>query len=176
VFERSVVYAEPMGKPSAAHSLKRSIRQCLLALLAVWACAGANGRELHSYALVQDDGSLLISGETVHLYGVYLPETDRTCDHQSLPVRCAPRSVLSLEFKIQGFVHCYPRSRNSDGSLNAVCYTGRNNFSEGEDLAAYLIKRGWALALPDAPFEYHAMERIARHNHRGVWASFVDGF
>jgi hypothetical protein len=29
---------------------------------------------------------------------------------------------------------------------------------------AYLIQRGWALALPTAPFEYHAMERIARAN------------
>ena len=41
-------------------------------------------------------------------------------------------------------------------------------------LAAYLIERGWAMALPGAPFEYHAIERIARSREVGVWGWPVD--
>jgi endonuclease YncB( thermonuclease family) len=71
-------------------------------------------------------------------------------------------------------VHCYPQTENPDGSLNGICFVGRSSFDEGEDLAAYLIEQGWALALPNAPFEYHALERIARHNDRGIWGFNVD--
>jgi endonuclease YncB( thermonuclease family) len=50
----------------------------------------------------------------------------------------------------------------------------RTSFEEGEDLAAYLIRHGWALARPGAPFEYHALERIAREQSAGVWGFSVD--
>lgn len=130
--------------------------------------------ELHSYAIVQDDGSLLIKRKRVHLYGIYLADSTRQCRANIRPVRCASRSVLALDFKVRGFVHCYPQTENEDGSLNAVCYVDRSKFKEGVDLGAYLIELGWALALPHAPFEYQALERIARHNNRGVWGFQVD--
>ena len=44
----------------------------------------------------------------------------------------------------------------------------------GEDLSAYLLSRGWAVALPDAPFEYAVLEKIARERHVGVWGFTVD--
>jgi endonuclease YncB( thermonuclease family) len=148
----------------------------LVILLLFGIVVPVTARELHSYAIVQDDGSLLIKGRQVHLFGIYLPETSRHCRRNILPVRCGGRAVLALDFKVQGFVHCYPQSENDDGSLNGICYVDRSHFKEGVDLGAYLIERGWALALPDAPFEYHALERIARHNNRGVWGFTVDSF
>ncbi|MDJ0740350.1 MAG: nuclease-like protein [Gammaproteobacteria bacterium] len=144
-------------------------------LCVVLACSAAASRELHSYASVQDDGTLLIKGKRIHLYGVYLPDTGRRCRTNIRPTRCGSRAMLALDFRIQGFVHCYPRTRNADGSLNATCFVDRSRFDEGEDLAAHLLERGLALALPNAPFQYHALERIARHRHRGVWGEFVDG-
>ena len=134
----------------------------------------AGARELHSYALVQDDASLLIRGKTVHLYGIHIPPTDRKCRANIRPVRCASRAALALDFKVQGFVHCFVQSKNKDRSLNAVCYVDRSSFDQGVDLAAYLLEQGWALALPNAPFEYQALEKIARHNGRGVWGFNVD--
>jgi len=38
-----------------------------------------------------------------------------------------------------------------------------------EDLAAYLIRQGWAVSLPGAPFEYTVLERIAEQQGVGVW-------
>ena len=149
------------------------IRSLVVLCLAL-ACSTAASRELHSYALVQDDGSLLIAGKRVHLYGIHLPDTQRRCRSVISPPRCGSRAVLALDFRIQGFVHCYPQTKNGDGSLNAVCYVDRGRFDEGEDLAAYLLEQGLAVASPNAPFEYHALERIARHRNRGVWGFAVD--
>lgn len=150
------------------------IRLLILGVLLAMATASVTARELHSYASVQDDGSLRIKRHTVHLYGIYLADNTTQCRSNIRPVRCASRSVLALDFKVQGFVRCFPQTENEDGSLNAICYVGRTSFEEGEDLGAYLIQNGWAMALPDAPFEYHAMERIARHNDRGVWGFTID--
>ena len=147
----------------------------LVILCFALACSTTASRELHSYALVQGDGSLSIEGKRVHLYGVRLAGAGRRCRSNISPSRCGSRAMLALDFRIQGFVHCYPQTRNSDGSLNAICYVDRGRFDEGEDLAAYLLERGLALALPNAPFEYHALERIARHQNRGIWGFSVDG-
>jgi endonuclease YncB( thermonuclease family) len=42
------------------------------------------------------------------------------------------------------------------------------------DLGAYLIREGWAVALPQAPFAYHTYQEIAKVNRRGVWGFQAD--
>lgn len=124
--------------------------------------------QVSSYAFVNDDGSLRIKGRTYRLYGIHIPSTAQSCRSFERPVQCGTRAALALDFKIQGFVRCEPRDQNSDGTVSAYCTT------DGEDLAAYLLERGWALALPDAPFEYQALEKIARHRGLGVWGFPVE--
>lgn len=125
-------------------------------------------------AFVQDDGSLVVDQRTIHLFGIHIPQTDRECRTFIRPVRCSSRAALALDFKIQGFVHCQAKSKNPDGSINAVCAVNKNFSSEGEDLSAYLLKQGWAAALPSAPFEYHVLEKIARRRSLGVWGFAAD--
>ncbi len=134
----------------------------------------ARAEEISGYAMVQDDASLRIQDRIVRLFGVYLPPTDRSCLFFLRPTRCASRAALALEIKIQGFVRCQVVNRNEDGSLAAVCWVNYSAFDAGEDLAAYLLSQGWAVALPEAPFEYHALERIARHRGLGVWGFPAD--
>jgi hypothetical protein len=112
----------------------------------------------------------------VHLHGIYIPPTERQCRSWINPVRCDSRAVLALDFRVRGFIRCFVQQENQDGSLDAVCYVDRTPFDPGEDLAAYLIRRGWALALPHAPFEYHALEKIASKRELGVWGYPVDSF
>jgi endonuclease YncB( thermonuclease family) len=133
-------------------------------------------RELIGHAIVREDASLLIKEEVVRLDGIYVPPTDRQCRAWIVPVRCDSRAALALDFKVSGFVHCFTAGENDDGSINATCYVDRTRFRPGEDLAAYLIQNGLALALPDAPFEYQALEKIARAQGVGVWGYTVDGF
>jgi endonuclease YncB( thermonuclease family) len=132
--------------------------------------AEAGGREVVSYALVQPDAALKVAGKVFQLYGLYFPPSNEVCSRHYNPRRCGSRAVVALESKIQGFVACRPVARNPDRSYDAFC---RTRF-KGEDLGSYLISEGWALALPHAPFEYHALERIARERGRGVWGFQVD--
>lgn len=125
--------------------------------------------EISSFAFVQDDGSLKVAGYLIHLYGIYIPPTEQACFTFIRPIPCGPRASLALDFKISGdFVHCIPRATNPDGSITASC-TSRN-----EDLSAWMLQRGWAVTLPDAPFEYVAMERIARSKGIGIWGIPID--
>ena len=126
------------------------------------------GNELTSYALIRDDATLQVAGRHLRLYGVHIPETERICEHRIRPVRCGSRAARALRFKIQGFVSCRLGGKFDDGSIAAYCR------ADGQDLGAYLIERGWAVALPDAPFAYHVSERIARHRGFGVWGFNAD--
>jgi endonuclease YncB( thermonuclease family) len=125
--------------------------------------------DIESYAIVQDDASLLVRGKTIRLSGVHLPSDATQCRTSIRPVRCATRAALALDFKIQGFVRCREVGENRDGSIAAFCTVNHSRFDDGDVLGAYLIGEGLALALPNAPFAYHAQEEIARANGRGVW-------
>lgn len=148
----------------------KKVRHCILGTLAFgMAHAALAQSEINSYAFVQPDSSLKISGYQIYLYGVYIPPTDQTCNTRVRPISCGTRASLALEFAIGAdFVRCITRARRSDGSLIASCS------ANGQDLSEYMLQRGWAVALPDAPFEYAAMEKIARSRGFGVWGTPVD--
>lgn len=125
--------------------------------------------EISSFAFVREDGALSISGYLIYLYGIYIPPTDQTCYPFVRPIRCGSRAALALEFKISGdFIRCQPRFSNPDGSLVASCRSG------DDDLSEWMLQRGWALALPDAPFSYTALERIAQARGLGIWGIPVE--
>jgi endonuclease YncB( thermonuclease family) len=157
-------------------SRRHALRPLGVALCLLLAAAGARAGELVGHAIVQSDASLLIKGEVVRLDGIYIPPTNRDCRAWIQPVRCDSRAALALDFKVKGFIRCFPAGENDDGSIDATCYVDRTSFDPGEDLAAYLIERGLALALPDAPFEYQGLEKIARAQGVGVWGFTVDAF
>jgi endonuclease YncB( thermonuclease family) len=154
---------------------------CLLAtslslaiLFAVPRPAGAAIPDIVGPAFVHADGSLRIHGSMVRLYGIAIPLGGQKCITFVRPVRCGSRAAVALESRIQGFVYCYSVNRNGDGSVNAVCFDRRTFYSPGEDLAAFLVGAGLALALPGAPFEYVALERIAQTRQLGVWGFSAD--
>jgi endonuclease YncB( thermonuclease family) len=129
---------------------------------------------LTSYAFVNDDGTIRIKKKNIHLYGIHIPKTSNNCRTNQHPPVCGQRAALALEFKINSFVRCEITSDNPNGSLTGLCHVNYSKFEEGEDLSAYLLERGWAAALPDAPIEYHTLEKIARSRGWGVWGIAID--
>ena len=111
--------------------MRRSSRIMRIEIFAAWALAlavalGAGGKPaaaaaVTGYALVQQDGSLRISGRTVRLFGIYIPPTNRHCRTFIRPAKCAPRAVLELDFQLRGFARCERVRRNADASIDAVC-------------------------------------------------------
>jgi endonuclease YncB( thermonuclease family) len=130
--------------------------------------------EISSSAQVNDDGTLRIKGKTIHLWGIHIPQTGQTCTRNRNPPNCGSRAALALDFKIDGFVRCEIMARNQDGSLVGWCRVNAGHFSDGEDLSAYLLQKGWAVALPDASIEYQTLEKIARSRQFGMWGIPVD--
>lgn len=127
--------------------------------------------DVSSFAFVQQDGSLRVAGNVIYLYGIYVPPTAESCYTFIRPPLCGPRAAIALEFKISGsFVHCTPRAMNPDGSLIAGCSVN------GDDLSAWMLLSGWAVALPGAPVEYQALERAAQARGIGIWGIPVAPF
>ena len=126
--------------------------------------------EVGSRAIVQDDGTLRVDGKTVRLFGIHIPIIGRTCRTFIRPKKCGSRAVLALDFKVHRFVRCERKQRHADGSVSAICHT----LGDREDLSAWMLYQGWAVALPGAPIEYITLERIARANGRGFWGFQVD--
>lgn len=147
----------------------------LLVLVALVALAAPNGQaaaEIRSYAAVQDDGSLIVRGQHIRLFGVVIPATGRYCQQTIRPGRCrSSTAALALDGKIQGFVRCEPVEDYGDGSLGAFCSVGSVRLGDNEDLGAYLVARGHAFAAPWAPYEYVILQELAKVNRRGLWGS-----
>jgi endonuclease YncB( thermonuclease family) len=129
--------------------------------------------EWRSYALVQPDATLKVAGRHVRLWGIYIPDTGKYCLSRQRPVFCGSRAAAALQDRIQEFVTCWPRYQRGQ-TVVATCRVGYNTFNAGEDLAAYLLRNGWAAAAPGAPFEYVLLERIARSRGFGIWGFRVD--
>ncbi len=147
--------------------LTLALPSLLLTLLLAISSATA---DIGARAIVQNDGTLKVNGKTVRLYGIYIPTFGYTCRTNIRPPRCASRAVLQLAFKVHGFVYCDEVQRFADRSVSAVCRVGQRR----EDLAAWMLRQGWAVALPGAPFAYVTLERFAESNRRGFWGFQVD--
>ncbi len=146
-----------------ADSALSGVRWFALAISAVTLCASGAGT-LKGNAFVEDDGTLRVRGRMIHLYGIHIPETARTCRRNVRPRKCASRAALALDFKIgTSFVECRPIARSGRRTVTATCHV------DDTDLAAYLLRFGWAAALHDAPVEYVTLEKIARSRKLGVW-------
>ena len=141
---------------------------------AAWATPDVHAREISSYAFINEDGTLRIKRKTIHLYGIHIPASGQHCRTNIRPVVCGSRASLALDFKIQSFVRCEIIEENNDGSLVGWCRVNASKFNEGTDLSAYLLERGWAVALPDAPVEYQALEKIAYRRGVGMWGITID--
>jgi endonuclease YncB( thermonuclease family) len=144
---------------------------CLAAalLLAAPPPAVASAR-IDGLARVTDEGHLVLAGRTVVLAGIDIPTFDRTCRREVPPFRCGPRAVLILDQKVRGFVQCDLTGERARHLLEGRCtITGRRLFDERVDLAAELLREGWAFARDDAPGLYRSYERLARSREIGIW-------
>ena len=157
-------------------SIKQRLYSVISSLLLTAALVSppVSATEISSSAKVNEDGTLQIKGKTVHLYGIHIPRTGNTCRTTQSPPVCGSRAAVALDFKIDGFVRCEIMAQNADRSVVGWCRVKVSPFDEGEDLSAYLLERGWAVALPDAPFEYQTLEKISRGRGFGVWGMPVD--
>lgn len=121
-------------------------------------------------ARVVDGDALEINGEMFLFHGIDAPESDQTCVIDGKPWACGQeaRQVLAQEIGDR-HVRCEERHWDPADRIAAVCFAGF------DDLNAFMVRTGWALAYRQHSTDYIAEEHDARAARRGLWASeFVE--
>jgi endonuclease YncB( thermonuclease family) len=117
-------------------------------------------------AIVTDGDTLAIAGQRVRLFGVDAFEAEQTCkDARGRQSLCggAARQALA-ELVGDHSVTCVTRDIDAYGRLVANCRVGET------DLAAFLVRRGHALAYRRYALDYEADENTARSARSGAWS------
>lgn len=153
-------------------NLRRSVSRTtslIIAALLNWtvlaAAAEQNGR-----ASVIDGDTLEIHGQRIRLFGIDAPESRQLCEADGREYRCGQQAALALaDFVGQRTVRCEQRDTDRYGRVVAVCRVA------GEDLSAWLVQKGWALAYRKYSLDYVDQEAAARTARAGIWrGSFVE--
>lgn len=141
-------------------------------LLLVLLASGAGAAELIiGRASVVDGDTLEVHGRRVRLFGIDAPEAGQTCqDAHGQAYRCGQKAASTLEARIGGgVVTCEPTDIDRYGREVAVCRVF------GEDLGAWMVGLGWAVAYRTYSERYVPAEELARRRKLGLWAGRFTG-
>src|SRR3954462_7397957 len=105
-----------------------------------------------------DGDTLEIRGERIHLFGIDAPESGQAClDAKGQRYRCMQKAALVLGARIgAGMVTCERKGTDPYGRMVAVCRVF------GEDLGAWMVGLGWALASRAFSARYVPAENLQR--------------
>jgi endonuclease YncB( thermonuclease family) len=122
--------------------------------------------DLAGPARVIDGDTIAVGSQHVRLQGIDAPETDQVClDAQGERWTCGIAARERLSAHIAGRpITCAMRSEDRYGRMLATCSTS------GENLNAWMVREGWALAYVQYSREYVADEAGARAHRSGMWA------
>ncbi|TKT70866.1 thermonuclease family protein [Afipia massiliensis] len=144
----------------------RLVFACLLMCLARAEPALASG----SIPNVVDADTIYLNGERVRLQGIDAPETDQTClNATGQPFKCGleARTALETRFGNRPWT-CRPFGKDRYDRTLAKCSV------DGQDVARWLVREGWALAFRRYSTDYVQDETAARDAHSGLWkGSFI---
>lgn len=129
--------------------------------------SSANAASITGTASVIDGDTIEIHGNRIRLHAVDAIESRQRCLLPGGKVwNCGRASALALADKIgRAPVSCDVRDVDRYGRLVAVCRKGN------EDLNAWLVASGWAVAYRRYGRDYVSEENAARKARRGIWAS-----
>ena len=120
--------------------------------------------EIIGQASVIDGDILDIHGQRIRLHGIDAPESSQLCRAAGAEYRCGQQAALALDDRIGGAtVTCSERDVDQYGRIVAVC------FARGEDLNAWMVLAGWAVAYREYSEDYLDEETAARTAGRGIW-------
>ena len=126
--------------------------------------ARASRSMLSRPARVIDGDTIDVGAVRVRLHGVDAPESRQSCLAGERRWPCGEQATRALAGRIGGrTVSCEERDRDRYGRVVAVCHAA------GEDLNAWMVRQGWALAYRKYSRAYVADESAAKAARRGIW-------
>ena len=116
-------------------------------------------------ARVIDGDTLEWKGERIRLLGFDAPEMKQTCERNGETWLCGKESRKALaEWIGDRDVECVGDERDRYGRLLAHCSV------DGEDVGAWMVSRGLAVAYYRFSYEYERAEHLAKSAKVGMWA------
>ncbi len=117
-------------------------------------------------ASVRDGDTVEIHGRAIRLFGIDAPEGRQVCRRGDRDWRCGQAAAQALaDHLARRPLTCQPRDTDRYDRPVAVCRVA------GEDIGAWLVREGWALAYRRYSTDYVADERAAKAAGRGVWST-----
>jgi endonuclease YncB( thermonuclease family) len=156
-----------------APSLSRNARGTQLAVAAIVASVSITGlsstcltEDLTGPARAIDGDTIQVGSRTIRLEGIDAPETDQVClDGNGERWTCGITARGRLSSHIASrIISCASRGEDRHGRMLAACAAG------GENLNAWMVHEGWALAYVQYSREYVSDEAAARQQRKGMWA------
>lgn len=116
-------------------------------------------------AVVTDGDTLVVAGRTVRLQGLDAPETRQACTRDGRDWACGVEATRALRDHIGGRpVSCAGLGTDRFGRTLGRCRV------EGQDIGAWMVRQGWAVAYRRYSDRYVPEELWARVHGRGIWA------
>ena len=143
------------------------MRYALLAAIVMLQGGGAFAAEpIVGRASVTDGDTVVIHGTRIRLFGIDAPESAQVCeDAAGKEYRCGQVAALALSDRIgEAPISCEPRDTDRYGRTVAVCRKG------AEDLNAWMVAQGYAIAYRRYSIDYVEAETTAKATKRGIWA------
>ncbi|MFD1356211.1 thermonuclease family protein, partial [Methylorubrum suomiense] len=122
-------------------------------------------------ATVIDGATLSVGARRLRLHGIVAPALDQTCfDAQERGYACGRVAAEALTARIgESFVTCEAQGTEAEtGVATAHCRLG------ADDLAAWLVESGYAVADRGVSTDYVAQDERAWGRRRGLWAGVFD--
>ncbi len=138
-----------------------------VAFAVVFAAADARAADIIAGpARVIDGDTIEVDGVHVRLFGIDAPEKKQICTAgDGREYFCGRVAASALAEKVAGQpVSCRPRTKDRYGRTVAVCFA-----ADDEDLNAWLVRSGLAIAYRKYSTAYVDDEDSARHARRGLW-------
>ena len=146
----------------AFRGMVRTIAACVfLSVVVPW---GSVHPDVSGGASVIDGDTMEVGDSRIRLHGIDAPESEQLCRAGGTSWRCGRQASVALAGRVDGrLVVCDERGRDRYGRTVALCRV------DGQDLGAWLVSRGWALAYRRYSTDYATEEASARAARRGVW-------
>ena len=115
-------------------------------------------------ARVIDGDTIEVGAVRIRLFGVDAPESAQRCLAGGRHWPCGEQATRALVRHIDSrSVACEERDQDRNGRIVAVCRYG------GQDVNAWLVREGWAMAYRRYSSAYAGEEASAKAAKRGVW-------
>lgn len=122
--------------------------------------------QLSGRAIVIDGDTLDINDVRVRLIGIDAVESSQRCTLDNADWDCGTDAADALRGWISdSLVSCEGYERDRYSRLLAHCSTRQ------EDIGAWMVSNGWALAYRRYSDEYANLEGTAKQERRGIWRS-----